>query len=146
MRTTYHTTILGFGNHASIEIPQSNLDELDGSKRSPLKITIKDYTYQSTATVMNGTCMVVFPMRDREAAGVNSGETVKVTLELDNGYRKVDMPEDFSKALEAEGLTEMFKSLTHSKRKELARAVTKSKASETKARHISKIVNLLKSK
>jgi len=61
MRTTYETIILGFGNHASIEIPDKNLAELGGSKRAPLKITVKGYTYQSTATGMGGKCMVVFP-------------------------------------------------------------------------------------
>ena len=50
MKTTYQTTVLGFGNHAAIQIPDENLAELGGNKRAPLKVTVNGYTYQSTAT------------------------------------------------------------------------------------------------
>src|SRR6478736_381421 len=100
-KTTYETVIIGFGNHASIEIPDKNLAEIGGNKRAPLKITINGYTYQSTATGVDGKCMVVFPMRDREAAGVKAGDHIKVTLELDSGYRQVEIPPALQRALKA---------------------------------------------
>ena len=53
MKTTYETVVLGFGNHAAIEIPPEQLAALGGNKRMPLKVTVKDYTYQSTAAVMD---------------------------------------------------------------------------------------------
>lgn len=143
MKTTYTTTILGFGKHASIEIPQKNLDELGSNKRAPLKVTVNSYTYQSTATAMNGVCMVVFPTRDREEAGVDSGDTVQVTLELDSGFREVNIPTELSEALKSRKVTDKFNALTYSKRKEFARVVSESKAPETKSRHIDKIINLL---
>ena len=143
MKTTYETTILGFGNHAAIEIPEKNLAELGGNKRAPLKITINGYTYQSTATGMNGKCLVVFPIKDREASGVNSGDTVMVTLELDSGYREVNMPDELIEALKVNGLTEIFHDLTYSKRKEFARQVSEAKAHETKLSRINKILKLL---
>jgi hypothetical protein len=146
MKTTYETTILGFDNHAAIEIPEKNLEELGGNKRAPLKITINGYTYQSTATGMGGKCLVVFPTRDREASGVNSGDTVIVTLELDSGYREVQMPDELVEALKANGLTEKFHDLTYSKRKEFARQVSEAKADETKRSRIGKIVGMLKEK
>jgi hypothetical protein len=65
MKTTYETVVLGFGNHAAIEIPPEQLAALGGNKRMPLKVTVKDYTYQSTATGMNGQTLVVFPQKDR---------------------------------------------------------------------------------
>jgi bifunctional DNA-binding transcriptional regulator/antitoxin component of YhaV-PrlF toxin-antitoxin module len=140
MKTTYETVILGFGNHASIEIPLANLKEINGNKRAPLKVTVNDYTYQSTATVMNGKCMVVFPMRDRKAAGVDSGDAVLVTLELDDGYRKVVMPKELVDALSERDLTDKFHGQTYSKRKEFARLVAESKAVETRQRRIDKII------
>src|SRR3954467_2303907 len=118
MKTTYETVVIGFGNHASIEIPDKNLAEIGGSKRAPLKITINGYTYQSTATGVDGKCMVVFPTRDREASGAKAGDHVTVTLELDDGYRHVDVPAELQKSLEANSLGDKFHDLTYSKRKE----------------------------
>ncbi|MEO5691380.1 MAG: YdeI/OmpD-associated family protein [Candidatus Saccharimonadales bacterium] len=143
MKTTYATTILGFGKHASIEIPDDVLRAIGGNKRAPLKVTIKGYTYQSTATVMDGMCMVVFPMRDRLQAGVDSGDTVEVTLELDAGYRVVEIPDELDQALRGASLSEVFDKQIYSKRKEFARQVAEAKALVTKTRRIDKIIGEL---
>ncbi len=145
MKTTYETTILGFGNHAAIEIPENNLAEIGGSKRAPLKVSVNEHTYQSTVTVMDGICMVVFPTRDRLAAGVTSGDTVNVTLELDAGYREVAVPAALESALQATQLSDAFNGLIYSKRKEYARLVADAKAEETQERRIAKIIAELKS-
>jgi bifunctional DNA-binding transcriptional regulator/antitoxin component of YhaV-PrlF toxin-antitoxin module len=145
MKTTYQTTVIGHGNHASIEIPEKNLKELGANKRAPLKITINNYTYQSTATGVDGKCMVVFPSKDRHAAKATSGDVVTVTLELDSGYRNVEIPQELRDALEAYGLGEAFRELVYSKRKEFARQVSEAKAEDTKKRRVEKIIALLKS-
>lgn len=144
MQTTYQTIVIGSGNHASIEIPEANLAELGANKRAPLKITINGYTYQSTATGVDGKCMVVFPTRDREAAGAGAGDLITVTLELDDGYRQVDVPAALSDALVASGLDETFSNLIYSKRKEFARQISDAKSEETKNRRIAKIVDQLR--
>jgi len=144
MKTTYETLVIGSGNHASLEIPNSNLKDIGGNKRAPLKITINGYTYQSTATGVDGKCMVVFPMRDREAAGAKAGDLVEVTLELDSGYREVTMPKELINSLKESGLTEKFATLNYSKRKEFARSVSEAKSDETRKRRIDKIIVSLK--
>jgi hypothetical protein len=143
MSTTYKTIVIGSGNHASLEIPDKNLAEIGANKRAPLKITINHYTYQSTATGVGGKCMVVFPTRDREATGAAAGDLVTVTLELDRGYRHVDVPDALSKSLAAHDLSETFHNLTYSKRKEFARQVADAKAEDTRTRRIEKIINQL---
>ena len=140
MKTTYETVVIGSGNHASIEIPTKNLEEIGGNKRAPLKITINDYTYQSTATGVDGKCMVVFPMRDREAAGATAGDTVQVTLELDSGYREVIVPVELTNSLNKHNLLEKFSVLNYSTRKEFARSVNDAKSEDTRQRRIDKIV------
>lgn len=142
-KTTYQTLVIGNGNHASLEIPDKNLSEIGGNKRAPLKITINGYTYQSTATGVNGKCMVVFPTRDRDASGAKAGDLVTVTLELDDGYRHVDVPSGLGKALAANGLTEKFHDLNYSSRKECARQVSDARTEETKQRRIEKIIDRL---
>jgi bifunctional DNA-binding transcriptional regulator/antitoxin component of YhaV-PrlF toxin-antitoxin module len=140
MTTTYQTVVIGEGNHASLEIPDKNLAEIGGNRRAPLKVTINGYTYQSTATGVNGKCMVVFPARDRKASGAKAGDMVTVTLELDDGYRHVDVPTELSDALAANGLNETFHNLNYSTRKEFARQVAEAKAQDTKTRRIEKII------
>jgi len=140
MKTTYETVVIGEGKHASLEIPDENLAAIGGNRRAPLKITINGYTYQSTATGVGGQCRVVFPMRDREAAGAAAGDKITVTLELDDGYRHVDVPKVLSEALAKQGLSEAFHDLTYSKRKEFARQVSEAKAEETQKRRIEKIL------
>jgi len=141
MKTTYETVVIGHGNHASIEIPDKNLAEIGGNRRAPLKITINGYTYQSTATGVGGKCMVVFPTRDREASGAAAGDRITVTLELDDGYRHVDVPTALAEALTKNGLDGTFHDLTYSKRKEFARQVNEAKTEETRDSRIEKIMN-----
>lgn len=143
MKTTYQTVVIGFGNHAAIEIPDKNLAEIGGNRRAPLKVTINGYTYQSTATGVDGKCMVVFPTRDREASGAAAGDNITVTLELDDGYRQVNVPPELHEALKANGLSENFQDLTYSKRKEFARQVSEAKTDETRARRIEKVISTL---
>ncbi len=143
MKTTYKTVVIGFGNHAAIEISDENLMKIGGSKRAPLKVTINGYTYQSTATGVDGKCMVVFPTRDRLASGAAAGDTITVTLELDSGYRQVDVPAELINALTNNHLSEIFRDLSYSKRKEYARQITEAKAPKTKVRRIEKIINQL---
>lgn len=146
MKTSYETVVIGHGKHAALEIPDKNLSEIGGNRRAPLKITINGYTYQSTATGVDGKCMVVFPMRDREASGAAAGDTVTVTLELDAGYRRVDVPSALAEALQANGLSETFHDLTYSKRKEFARQISDAKTDETRARRTEKIIAALKTR
>lgn len=143
MAVTYSTVVLGEGNHASLLIPDAVLAELGANRRAPLKVTINGYTYQSTATGVGGECRVVFPQRDRAAAGASAGETVTVTLELDSGHREVDMPDALAQALETAGLRDAFEALRYSKRKEFARLVTEAKADETRARRINTVLSAL---
>lgn len=144
MSVTYQTTILGFGNHAAIEIPDEVLAELGANRRAPLRITIGTHSYQSTATGMDGRCLVVFPKKERDASGVAAGDVVDVTLELDAGRREVEVPEALAVELATSGLTEVFEALSYSKRKEFARQVAEAKAEETRARRVDKVIAALK--
>ena len=140
MSVTYITTVLGFGNHAAIAIPDEVLASLGTHRRAPLKITINRYTYQSTATAVDGKCLVVFPQKDRAAAGVKAGDEIEVTLELDAGYREVAMPEQLTAALKKAGLFKTFGTLSYSKRKEFARQVADAKTEDTRTSRIEKVL------
>lgn len=144
MAVTYKTKVIGYKNHASLAIPDEVLEKLGSNRRAPLKVTINDHTYQSTATAVDGECRVVFPHKNREASGVKAGDLVSVTLELDSGTREVEMPDELLVALAKTKLTEKFASLTYSKRKEFARQVSEAKADETKLKRIEKVLASLR--
>lgn len=143
MSVTYETRVIGYKNHASLAIPDDVLAKLGTNRRAPLKVTINGYTYQSTATAVDGECRVVFPQKDRDAAGAKADDIVTVTLELDAGVREVAMPEELSVALQNAGLTEVYAALTYSKRKEFARQVSEAKAEETRLKRIAKVIESL---
>lgn len=136
----YETQVIGDGNHASILIPDWVLEKLGTNKRAPLKVTINGHTYQSTAVGVGGECRVVFPSRDRLAAGASGGDVVRVSLELDSGYREVEMPQALVEALSSAGLMDAFGALSYSKRKELARQVAEAKAADTLKRRIERVL------
>ncbi|MEY5023169.1 MAG: hypothetical protein RL569_82 [Actinomycetota bacterium] len=144
MSVTYETDVLGEGNHASLLIPQWVLDKLQTNKRAPLKVTINGHTYQSTAVGVDGECRVVFPSAERLAANAKAGDSVEVTLELDSGYRTVEMHPELDAALSKSDLAEVFSKLSYSKRKELARQVNEAKAEDTRLRRIEKVLEALK--
>lgn len=140
MSVTYETLVLGEGNHASLLIPQWVLEKLQTNMRAPLRVTINGHTYQSTAVGVAGECRVVFPSAERLAAKANAGETVQVTLELDSGYRSVDMHPELEVALTSADLADVFANLSYSKRKEYARQVNEAKAEDTRKRRIEKVI------
>ena len=145
MAVSYTTEVLGEGNHASLLIPEWVLTELNANKRAPLKVTINGHTYQSTAVGVAGQCRVVFPQKERVAAGASSGETVTVHLELDAGYREVEIPEELLEGLSLAHLEDAFSELSYSKRKEFARSVREAKAADTKSRRVQAVIESLSS-
>jgi uncharacterized protein YdeI (YjbR/CyaY-like superfamily) len=140
MPVRYQTTVIGFGNHAALEVPDEVLAELGTNKRAPLKVTINGYDFQTTATGVDGKCMIPFAMKDREGSGTKAGDDIEVTVELDSGHREVEMHPELVSTLAVAGLTEAFEALTYSKRKEFARQVNEAKADETRAKRIQKVI------
>ena len=140
MSVTYETVVIGEGNHASLLIPEWVLEKLQTNKRAPLRVTINGHTYQSTAVGVAGECRVVFPSAERLAAKAVAGETVQVTLELDSGYRSVDMHPELDVALASADLVDVFANLSYSKRKEYARQVNEAKTEDTRKRRIEKVI------
>ncbi len=143
MKVTYTTTVLGFGNHAAIKIPDSQLAKLGANKRAPLRITINGYSYHSTATGVDGKCMVVFPTRDRLASGVAAGDTIRVTMELESGYRHVDIPQLLLNSLHQQGLLDVFMAMNYTNRKAYCRLVADAKTEATQQRRVQKIIAAL---
>lgn len=131
-------------NATGIEVPADVITALNKGKKPPVKVTVNGFTYQSTVAVMGGAYMIPLSQERRAAAGVEAGEEIEVTLELDTEPRTVEVPDDLAAALAAKpGARQAFDKLSYSARKEHVRQVESAKAAETRTRRITSIVEKL---
>ena len=134
----FHATILQAGKTATgIRIPPEIVAALGSSKRPPVRVTIKGYTYRSTIAVLGGEFMLGVSADVRQAAGVAGGDQVDVELELDTAPREVTVPADFAALLNGDvPLRGSFDGLSTSKRKAIVLGIEGAKTPETRQRRI----------
>lgn len=131
-------------NATGIEVPAEVIEALGKGKKPPVKVTVNGFTYQSTVAVMGGAFMLPLSQERRAAAGVEAGQEIEVTLELDTEPRTVEVPDDLAAALAGKpGARAAFDRLAYSVRKEQVRQVESAKAAETRTRRINTIVEKL---
>jgi hypothetical protein len=143
MKTTFTTQIAVLGNNTGIEVPETNLSALGAGKKPAVTVTVAGYSYQSTVAVMGGKFMIALSKAHRNAAKIQGGDLVEVTLELETAPRVVEVPAELAAALEQANLQNAFAALAVSRRKEHVRQVEEAKSQDTKDRRIQKIVSSL---
>jgi hypothetical protein len=112
-----------------------------GKIRVPVKVTVNGYTYRSTIAAMGGPPCIPLRRSNREAAGLEGGETLLVTLELDTEKREVKPPADFVKALKASPPAwDRWRELSFSHQREYAEWIESAKKPETRARRVAEAV------
>src|SRR6185369_2843548 len=101
---TYKATIFRDGSMCYIPVT-FDPKAVFGKVRAPVRVTVNGYTYPSTISPMghDGACI---PLRksNREAAGLQGGETLAVTIALDTSTRTVTAPADLVRALKKAGV------------------------------------------
>jgi Domain of unknown function (DUF1905)/Bacteriocin-protection, YdeI or OmpD-Associated len=131
-------------NATGIHVPAEAVAALGTQKRPKVKVSVNGYTYRSTVAPYGNVFMLPLNQEHRAAAGVEAGEEVEVTLELDTEPRTVDIPDELRTALASKaGALEAFEALSYTNRKEAVRQVTEAKAQETRDRRIANIVSQL---
>jgi hypothetical protein len=143
MSITFITTLLkAEGKNATgISVPAEVIAALGTQKRPPVKVSLNGYIYRSTVAAYGDVFMLPVSQEHREAAGVQAGDEIEVTLELDTEPRTVDVPDDLAAALSQKpGAAAAFEALAFSKRKEFVRQVEDAKTQETRDRRIDGIV------
>jgi hypothetical protein len=142
MAVTYTGTVLKDAevNATGIEVPEEVVAALGKGRNPRVKITLNDYSYRGVVQTSSGRLMLSLSATNREAAGLEAGDKVKVTLELDTEPRAVEVPEDLKDALSKAGTYEAFEALSFSKKKEFVRQVEEAKAQETRNRRIANVV------
>ena len=140
----FQTIIQQMGNNTGIQVPEDVIERLGSSKRPLVRVTLNDdYSYRSAVAVMGDKYMISFSKAHRNAAGVQGGDEVDITLELDLAPRTVEIPQDLKAALMHANALETFEKSAPSMKKEYVRQVEEAKKQETRERRIVKIIDTL---
>ena len=114
-----------------------DLEEAFGRARPPVKVTIRGHTWRTTPGVYGGVGHIVVSRAVKAATGVDAGDRVRVTMELDTEPRTVEVPRDLRAALDREPESaRAFDRMSFTHRRECVEWVEEAKRPETRARRV----------
>ena len=143
---TFKTTIFRDGSMCFIPVP-FDPKTVFGKVRAPVRVTLNGYTYRSTIAAMGGPPSIPLRRSNREAAGLEGGETLEVRLDLDTDPRTVKPPADLVKALKAAPPAwHRWRELSYSHQREYADAIEGAKKPETRARRVTVAVRAIRTR
>jgi hypothetical protein len=143
---TFKTTIYRNGSTCFIPLTFDPVSVF-GKIRVPVKVTLNGYTYRSTIAAMGGPACIPLRQSNREAAGLEGGETLDVRLDLDTEPRTVTPPADLVKALKASPPAwDRWRDLSYSHQKEHVEAVEGAKKPETRTKRIAGAVKTVRAR
>lgn len=141
---TFKTTIVRDGSMCFIPLT-FDPKEVFGRIRAPVKVTLNGYTYRSTIAAMGGPPALPLRRSNREAAGLEGGETLDVRLDLDTEKREVKPPADLVRALKASAPAwDRWRELSYSHQREYVEAIVGAKKVETRQRRITGAVRAIR--
>ena len=139
----FETTLAASGNNTGIVVPEGVIERLGAGKRPPVVVNVNGYEYRSTVAVMGGQYLIGFSAAHRAATGLQGGDPIRVSLEIASGPRAVDVPADFSAALDAdESARRFFDGLSNSLQRYHVDNINAARAPQTRQRRIDKAVAL----
>jgi len=129
---------------AYVLFPYDVMEAFGTKGRIPVKAIIEGEPYRGSL-VKYGQPQHMFPLLKaiREKLGKSIGDTIEVTLELDQEARTIDVPNDLKKALKAEKLDKAFERLSYTHQKEYVKWIEEAKKPETRANRIVKTIAIL---
>ncbi|MEU0096676.1 YdeI/OmpD-associated family protein [Kribbella sp. NPDC006257] len=131
------------GGGAYVEVPAEVVTALGGGGRIPVEATFDGIPYRGSIASMGGCLALGILKQIRTELGKAPGDPITVTVIRDTAERTIDVPDDFAAALTAAGARETFDNLSFSHRREHITAITEAKKPETRARRITKAVEML---
>jgi hypothetical protein len=117
----------------------------EGAKRFPVVATINGYTWRTSVTRMGGEFLLGLNKEVRQGAGVEAGDEVDVSVELDTAPREVEVPEALAAALAADPRAKAsFEHMAFSHRKEYARWIAEARQEETRQRRVRQALEMIR--
>lgn len=145
-RATFRAILRPEGRTATgVRVPPEAVHALAAGRQPLVRVTIGDHSYPSRIAVRRGEFMLSVSAANREAAGIEAGDEIEVSLELDTELRTVAVPSDLAGALEAapEAL-HYFESLSYSRQRRFVLNVEEAGTAETRGRRIARAVERLR--
>ena len=134
---TYTCTIDGDGTAMSALPVPFDPKELFGKIRAPVVVQIGDFSYRSTIAAMGGPLFIPLRKSNREAAGVEIGQEIEVTLTFDEAPRTVELPDGLEAAIKAiPGGLEAWEKASYTHRREYVEAINEAKRPETREKRV----------
>jgi Bacteriocin-protection, YdeI or OmpD-Associated/Domain of unknown function (DUF1905) len=134
------------GAEPVVEVPPETMEKLGPGKRPAVKVVLNGVELRTTIAVYAGHSYVGFRRDIREAAGVQPGDSVELSIELDDRPRTIEVPDDLDAALagdpEARGI---FDGLSFTNRDQYVRWVLDARRPATRERRVAEVPGLLKS-
>lgn len=136
--------IKGDGDTAGFVIPEKIIEAFGQGKKPKVTVTINGgFSYPNTVAVMGGKYMIGISKERRKLAGVQPGEKIEVTLELDTAPRVMEVPPGLQTALDRnKAAKSYFATLSYSNQRRHIDPINEAKTDETRARRIEKSVAL----
>ena len=130
----------------SFVVPDEVVESFRSGKRPPVQTTINGYPYRTRLSVYGGISYVALRKDVLEVAGVAAGDSVNVTIDLDQAPREVEVPPELTRALNADRAAQAaFEKLSYTHRKEWANWIAEAKREETRKRRVRQAVEGLRS-
>ena len=140
---TFRATIVRDGSACYIPIT-FDPKAVFGKTRAPVRVTLNGFTYRSTIAAMGGPPCVPLRKSNREAAGLEGGETLNIRLELDIDPRIVEPPADLVRALkQIPRAWDGWRQLSYTHQREHVEAIEEAKRPETRVRRIENAVRMV---
>lgn len=145
---TFTTSLEPRGPAAAVVLDETQVANVgESAKRFPVRATVNGYTWRTSVARMGGEFLVGLSREVRQAAGVEAGDSVEVTLELDTAPRAVEVPEALAAGLAADPEAKAaFDAMAFTHRKEYARWVAEAKREETRQRRAEQAVEMIRAK
>ncbi len=143
METFEGKIVVNDGGGAWVEVPGEVIAAVGGGGRIPVQASFDGVAYRGSIASMGG-CMALGLLKSiRTELGKGDGDPVTVTVERDTVERTIEVPADLAAALEDGGLRKAFDALSYSHRREHVNAINDAKKPETRARRITKALEML---
>lgn len=145
---TLTTVLEPRGPAAAVILTDEQVAELGAGKKAfPVTVRIGDATLGARLARMGGENLIGFSKAARTTLGVAIGDTVDITIAIDDAPREVEIPPALAEALDADPVAKTaFDALAYSRRKEYARSVADAKKEETRARRVAAVLSALAEK
>jgi hypothetical protein len=114
--------------------------QLGPGKRYPVVVTLGGYSYRNTVGWYKGAFRIAFGSDNRAASGIEPGNEVDVTLELDDAPRVLELPAEFAAGLATAGAFEKFTALSYSKQRGFVEPWSAAKSQETRDKNLAKAI------